>query len=226
MPEDRSTSTANWDGLTAVWSIKDNKLVLDSVKYWIYDIDSGQNTPHFVSDYLLKSIFQNAGYEPLIASWYNGTMRVAKGKRIYYEHSGFMRNYEIELHLRFENGQVVDKTLYNNKILADGFTITGRLNEDNRVIKELFPVDPQKYPELKGKRIVVYIKDIKVDAEGNLIDYKLEVHIANKHYSKFQQLEDEINGMVKAIKTWKTLLINGEIRPEYKSFIFRLDFDE
>ncbi|MBO4814685.1 MAG: hypothetical protein J5523_06990 [Muribaculaceae bacterium] len=226
LPEDRTTSTANWDGYTAVWSIKDNKLVLDSVKYRIYHKDNGQNTSHFLSKFSLENIIKNAGYEPFVASWYNGTMRVAKGERIYYEHSGFMRNYETELHLKFEKGEVVDKTLYNNKILVDGFTITGNLIEDMKMIKELFPVNPNEYPELKGKKIGVSIKDIKVDAEGNLIDYILEVHVADKHYAKFQQLEDEINNMVKAIKPWKTLLINGEIRAEYKSIVFGLNFDE
>jgi hypothetical protein len=212
LPEERNTSTANWDGYTAVWSIKDNKLVLESVS------DLSQDK--------LTNIFQKAGYEPLVASWYNGTMRVSKGKRIYYEHSGFMRNYETELHLKFKNGEVVDKTLYNNKILADGFTITGRFIEDERMIKELFPVDFSKYPELKGKKIAISITDLKVDAEGKLIDYNLGVHSIDKSYVKYQQLKDEINSMVKAIKTWKTLLINGEIRPEHKTLFFRLDYKE
>lgn len=175
----------------------------------------------------LISIFQNAGCEPLVASWYNGTMRVAKGKRIYYEHSGFRRNYETELHLKIENGVVVDSSLYNNKILTDGFAITGRYN-DNDLIKKLFPVDPNKYPELKGKKIVVSITNIKVDAEGNLIDCNLEVVVpgVDKSYAKFQQLEDEINNMTKAIKPWRTLLINGEVKSENKNFIFKLDLTE
>ncbi|MBR5639301.1 MAG: hypothetical protein IKW83_05995 [Muribaculaceae bacterium] len=211
LPQDRNWTTANWDGYTAVWSIKDNKLVLESVSNLSQD--------------KLISIFQNTGYEPLVASWYNGTIRVAKGKCIYYVHSGFMRNYEAELHLEIVNGEVVDKTLYNNKILADGFAITGRTN-NNDLTKKLFPVDPNKYPELKGVKIVVSIEDIKVDAEGNLIDCNLGVHGVDKSYAKYQQLEDEINNMAKAIKPWRTLLINGEIRPENKNIIFKIDFDE
>lgn len=211
LPRDRNWSTANWDGYTAIWSIKDNKLVLESVS----------NLPKET----LKSIFKKVGYEPFVASWYNGTMRVAKGKCIFYEHSGFMRNYETELHLKFNNGEVVDKTLYNNKILADGFTIKGRVGYD-AYMKRLFPVDINKYPELKGKKIAVSIRDIKVDEEGNIIDYNLEIHHVDKSYDKYQQLIDDVNSMIKAIKTWKTLLINGEVRPEYKSFIFGLDFDE
>ena len=36
LPEERSITTANWDGYTAYWSISQEKLCLDSIKYNLY----------------------------------------------------------------------------------------------------------------------------------------------------------------------------------------------
>ena len=40
LPSERSISTANWDGFTAYWSIKQNVLYLDSVRSEHYDSDT------------------------------------------------------------------------------------------------------------------------------------------------------------------------------------------
>lgn len=225
LPKDRGSNTANWDGYTAVWSIKNKHLLLDSVIYTMFNKDTKKYSSHKVAKSTLKNIFKSAGLKPLYASWYNDTMRVAQGKCIYYEHMAFIRNYETELHLKIKNGKVINKTLYHNKILIDGFSINGRFNNDD-LIKKHFSVDSNKYPELKGKKVVFSIKDIKVDTEGNIIDYNWVGLNVDKSYAKYQQLKDEIDNMIKTIKPWKTLLINGEVRPEHNFLSLLLNFRE
>lgn len=43
LPTKRSTSTANWDGFTAYWSIKQDVLYLDNILCEYYDILTGED---------------------------------------------------------------------------------------------------------------------------------------------------------------------------------------
>ena len=52
---------------------------------------------------------------PLFADWFTGTLRIPKGKRLHYVHMGFGSVYEEEIHVKIENGVVVEKKVIDNR---------------------------------------------------------------------------------------------------------------
>jgi len=52
---------------------------------------------------------------PLFAEWFTGTLRIPKGKRLHYVHMGFGSVYEEEIHVKIENGVVVEKKVIDNR---------------------------------------------------------------------------------------------------------------
>ena len=86
-------STACWRRYIATWEIKDGRFYLANV----------MGRYKLVSD------------TPLFAHWFSGVLRVPKGKLLQYVHMGFATVYEQELHIKIENGVVVETTVVDNR---------------------------------------------------------------------------------------------------------------
>ena len=52
---------------------------------------------------------------PLFAHWFSGVLRVPRGKLLQYVHMGFATVYEQELHIKIENGVVMETTVVDNR---------------------------------------------------------------------------------------------------------------
>ena len=50
LPEDRSWTTANWDGYTAWWSIRENRLCLDSIMVEFYNKETQQHITRCIDE--------------------------------------------------------------------------------------------------------------------------------------------------------------------------------
>ena len=217
LPKDRSTFSSNWDGYTGYWSIKNDKLVLDSIKVTIDKYDTykelykewEESIPSSDMQKVFKSYYDK---DDIIASWLTGTIRIGKGRWITYLHQGFLRNQEYEQFIAIDRGNVTGRKSYHNKVVVDGFSFS--MFKSREEIKAKFPLDFKSYPELdEENRILFIIRDIQLDSLGNLLDCHVKASLPNQEEDRIQSLEGLENSlklMLKRISPWKTLYINGE----------------
>lgn len=212
LPEKRVKSTANWDGLIGCWSIKANKLVLDSMIVEMYTDKRGEYETVRVAKDIIDDIFAKyttAGN--VVATWFSGTLRAASGKTLLYEHSAFYRYLEHEIVIDVKNGEVVKMRRYNNCMLTDGFTFRGTKYDD---MWKTIDINPKKYADLNGcSRIYFKIEDMKFNKKGKLLSCKVTAtpYTDNKKGDAHRAIAADMEKALKKIKPWKTYMINGDI---------------
>jgi hypothetical protein len=86
-------STACWRRYVGTWEIQEGCFYLVAI----------------VGSYALT------GSGPLIADWFTGVLRVPHGKVLEHIHIGFASVYEFELHIRIEDGRVIDRRTISNR---------------------------------------------------------------------------------------------------------------
>ena len=207
LPEGRGVNTANWAGYTAYWSIRQEKLFLDSIQYEVYDDTSAKKfrTERLSSDILLRVFNKYAEGECIVAKWLNRDIRAAKGKMLYYVHSEYHRNYENERIISIAQGEVCDTKEYQNYVV-DGFSFD---NCSAKELREKFPLHIERYPELADvKRVVFKIEKASVDAHGNLVECKVRVMKPGSN----ERLAAEMERAMKACRPWRVMFINGQYR--------------
>lgn len=207
LPEGRGVNTANWAGYTAYWSIRQEKLFLDSIQYEVYDDASAKKfrTERLSSDILLRVFNKYAEGECIVAKWLNRDIRAAKGKMLYYVHSEYHRNYENERIISIAQGEVCDTKEYQNYVV-DGFSFDNCRPDE---LREKFPLHIERYPELADvKRVVFKIEKASVDAQGNLVECKVRVMKPGSN----ERLAAEMAEAMKACRPWRVMFINGEYR--------------
>lgn len=217
LPKERSWSTANWDGYTGYWSIRDERLCLDSITVEMYDQETKQSHEQRIAEAdmhrLFKDYYTDGG---IVATWLSKNIRAAKGKKIYYQHSGYERNHEHEQVLTVKNGKVTACQAYHNKVVTEGFSLSDLKGQED--IKARFPLHLEAYPELEGvKRIIFSVQHVRLDASGNLLDCDVTAKVRfqdEKELRNIEGLAKEMKAMLKDIRPWKTLFINGEYVPE------------
>jgi hypothetical protein len=92
------TSTANWRGYQATWSIVDNQLFLNRIT------GTYQNERGTLKRLNLKLIFGSA--DPVMANWYSGTLKVPDGRLLKYVHAGYGSQYQKEHRIMVSKGVV------------------------------------------------------------------------------------------------------------------------
>ena len=201
--EERGFVTSNWSGYTAYWSIQQERLCLDSVCYDVYGSET--KTVRLSSD-LLRRIFKKyVDGKSIVATWFTGDLRLAKGKKIYYVHSGYQRHYESERIVTIDHGKVCGMKDYQNYVV-DGFAFDKKI-KNNAELREMFPLHLEKYPELAGiKRIVFSVRRARVDDQGHLVECELKVLRPDDN----PLLADEMAQAMKSYYPWRVYYINGE----------------
>ena len=205
LPPERSFITSNWDRFTAYWSIKQDVLYLDSIRYMQYDSDTKDDKVKRMPSATLFRVFKKyVTGDHIVGSWLTGDIRVAKGKVIYYQHMGFERNYEEEQIISIDKGIVTGKKVYHNYVI-DGFSFDKVKN--NTELRRLFPIHIELYPELaNAERIVFRIEKARVNDQGILEECEVKVLKPSDN----QRLATEMEGLLKAYHPWKVSFINGE----------------
>jgi hypothetical protein len=145
----------------------------------------------------------------IAASWVSGKFRAAKGKVIYYQHSGFERNYEEETILDIDKGKVIGKKEYHN-FVKDGFAFDKlEQNGAQEMLRKILLLHIERCPELANvKRLTFRVKRARVDENGNLVECDVKVVKPDAN----PQLATEIAEALKAYHPWKVYFINGEYR--------------
>ena len=208
LPKERGINTANWAGYTAYWSIQQEKLYLDSIRYVIYDSAQKSRTECLPSKAMRRIFKKYASRKRIVATWFNNEIRVAKGKQLYYVHEGYTRNYEHERVISIEQGKVCGTKDYQNYVV-DGFSFDKYRPNNKAELREKFPLHIEQYPELADvKRILFNIKRARVDAQGNLVECEVKVLRPNDN----PRLAAEMAEAMKAYRPWRVMFINGEYR--------------
>ena len=210
LPSDRCQSTANWGGYVGYWSVRNGMLVLDSIR--IEHLKDGECVVATLPNSFIRRVYK--AYDEngiVVARWYTGTLRLAQGKMIRYEHDGWNRNYETEMELTVRNGIVVDSVEYHNRIVCEGFDFESLSMQDWDSLQQGFRPIAKKHPQLEGKeRIFFMVSDFVVDPQGNLVDIaKVRCH-AQLDENLGQQLALEFKHYLMSICPWKVLYINGK----------------
>lgn len=208
LPKERGISTSNWAGYTAYWSIQQEKLYLDSIRYVIYESAQNSRTECLPSKAMRRIFKKYVSRKRIVATWFNNEIRVAKGKQLYYVHDGYTRNYEHERIISIEQGKVCGTKDYQNYVV-EGFSFDKYRPNNKTELREKFPLHIEQYPELAdAKRIVFNIKRARVDAQGNLVECEVKVIRPNDN----PRLAAEMAEAMKAYRPWRVMFINGEYR--------------
>ena len=212
LPEKRAKTTANWDGLVGCWSIKANKLVLDSMIVEKYTDKRGEYKTVRVGKEVINDIFAKyttAG--KVVATWFSGTVRAASGKTLLYEHSAFNRYSEHKIIIDVKNGEVVKMQQCDNSMLTNGFTFKGTKYDD---LWKTIDINPKKYADLNGcSRVSFKIEDMKFNKKGQLLSCKVTAtpYTDKKKGTAHRAIAADMEKALKKIKPWKTFMINGDI---------------
>lgn len=221
LPEKHGHSTANWAGYTACWSIRKNKLYLDSINYQLYDGSSPLGRTEYLSSDAMLRVFEKYTDRSgnIVAKWLNDDIRVAKGKMLYYVHDGFERYYDNERIISIKHGEVCGIKDYQNYVI-EGFAFDNNYPNGNSPtlstshkkitkLSQMFPLHIEQYPELAdAKRIIFKIRKACVDSQGHLVECEVKVMTPNDN----PRLATEMAEALKAYYPWRVLYINGEYR--------------
>lgn len=201
LPERRDWSTANGDGYTAFWEIKNGYLCLKQI-----EIEILGSIQTYDTEALKKPFAPYYKKKEIRASWFSGEVRAGCGKHIRYVHDGFDRNFETEQILTIQNGKVIKAVTYHN------YRVPGlKINEASKIISRRFPW--WKFPEYRGKNIVCIICDTEMSKDGHFLDcYISKMYLLYSH----KQIEEDVS-LIRAIKEtlrsiypWETIVANGK----------------
>ena len=219
LPEHRSQATSNWDGYLGYWSLDGDLLVLDSVVYDVYENKfwRQESLPLEAMREVFGDYYRNGRIEASFVTW--DRMRVAQGQQIYYEHDAWNRYYETEMILKVEQGRVVERTLYHNRVAMEGFNFEDLYdNEKDKEFKIGFAPVLRKYPELdKVDRIYFSLSNWYFDTLGNMTDVEVKA-FCRGHEDIQPQLAAEFKHYLKSIRPWKIWYINGAYTHIYRGW--------
>ena len=227
LPKERSRSTANWEGYTSYWSLKKRKLCLDSIRVGLYNKETQEtwfmNIPQSDMRKLFKDYLRKGR---IVASWFNGEIRVGRGQLVRYRHLAYDRNHENEIFFMFSRGRVKAKEEWQNRLI-DGYSFTSlRYQMKPEEVRTLLPLHPERFPELDNVKEVSFSVVInEVDSLGRIADCKVSsrIWIDDKHQAKsisHQGIEEEMKQRIMAVHPWKTTYLYGKYSPFEKADAF------
>lgn len=211
LPEDRSWSTANWEGFLSYWSVEDDYLVLDSVVYKMSDKNTKQSWQKVLSQAAMQEALADyCRNGKVVATWVTHTLRAAQGKLIYYEHDAWERYHETEQHLEVKEGRIVGRKFHHNRVVVDGFDITQGQIEQWDEFQKGFAIILHRHHELDTVDKVYYtLRDCTIDSLGNLTVG--EVKVWGKGTQTIADvLVEEFRQYLVEKRPWKVYFINGE----------------
>lgn len=221
LPKKRCYSTANWEGYTGYWTIKDQQLYLLKVEVEMYENEDDESYILTLDADTLKSIF--APYytqDGIFAQWFSRDARAAKGKAIRYQHADFNRNLEEEYIMTIRNGKVLNEKHWHNSRKA-GLKLGDSLTE----LEKRFPI--HLFPELQGKRIFILLSGCEMLSDGHFVDCHVIIDLPDTTKS----INDQDHPFIKAFKDtmksiypWEVLYINGRYTMEFNTITFPIMF--
>lgn len=213
LPKDRSWSTANWDGFTSYWEIIYGRLYLKKIVVYMYDRLLKKEYDITYSAHDLKELFApHYTAHGIRADWVTDKeFRMGRGEVLIYFHAAYNRNYEEELILSVDSGEVTSHKYWRNSIAKEGLEIEEAMK---RTMTE-FPVD--RFPILNERRTVLQVRDFKLHPDGRFIDCNARLHLRNEAKEVIEDQNHPIiqaaKGTMRNIYPWKVYCIYGEFTP-------------
>lgn len=211
LPEERNWNTANWNGYMGVWEIKNHQLYLQKV---IIEMSENQKTEKKEVQGL-ESFFSDFKTDNgIFASWFSGKIRIGRGDVIRMGTGGFDRNYMEESILTIKDGVIIDRVSYHNS-RKEGAGLT----QIRDTLLAYFPW--QKFPEIIEKRLIIFLSDFDLTADGRYVDSNVKIRL-DKVMTEDQNhpIITTVKKQLREIYPWEVLYINGKYRPEYQRFTF------
>jgi len=101
----RPINTANWRGYVASWEVSEDALYLVGVSATY----ANGSTP------IIKEIFGDVNEQGrVMASWFSGELRIARGKVVHYVYMGYHSTFEQEIFLTVGDGLVTGTRVEEN----------------------------------------------------------------------------------------------------------------
>lgn len=220
LPEKRSISTANWDGYTAFWIIKDRQLYLQKIEVDVYNKEKNEEYHvNFNADNLKKVFAPYYVPNGIHAKWFSGEIRTGRGKIIRYVHSGFDRNMEEECVIKIKKGKITRHHQYRNYKKAGV-----NLKDVNAELTSRFPF--HLFPEIKNRKTIFFLSNFKMHPDGHFIDCHVIAYLHDKTKKMIEkQRHPIIRAFKRAMKTvypWTIFYINGKYTMEFQNFTIPL----
>ena len=214
LPDDRIRSTANWGGDVCFWSLDGEWLVLDSVKYEVWNDKSSQTKleSHWekLSQATLREAFKDYCRDGrIVASWYTHTLKVGRGEVVYADPELINSHLESEMLLEMVEGRLVKRTEFHNRVVVEGVDVSKWPNEQWIEFQKGFLPVLRKHPELDTiDRVFFSVRNAAVDSLGNMTD--CEVKTLGKNIPIPDVLAKEFKQYLMNIRPWKVYLFNDE----------------
>lgn len=216
LPELKVESTANWDCHIGYWSLDGDLLVLDSIVVEVYEDSTykeshKESLPQSTMRKVFGDYYRNGRIEATFVTADN--IRATQGKRIFYEHMGWNRHYETELVFNVEQGRVMKRTLYHNRIAVEGYYFDENDFEGFDKFKAGFAPVLLQYQELSNvDRIIFSISQWTFDTLGNMTDVDVKARCRD-HEDIEPLLAAEFKQYLMSIRPWRLWYLNGEYTP-------------
>lgn len=152
------TSTACWRGYIAVFDISGDRLYLKEIEECHGDRKAELKR-------MFKEKFQNGR---VFASWYTGTLRCPRGKMTKYVHMGYMSEFERELVIDIENGEVQAVDEFKNPPIEipDGYKMINFISFKAVLPGILEECDPGKRSSESENRYCLESEDRSLSLKG------------------------------------------------------------
>ena len=205
IPENQIFDASNWGGY---WSIKNDMLVLDSVRV-------ATDKHYSIPDPVLKKIFsQYVRDGQIVASWFSKNVRAGKGKWLLgHTFLAAKQHFETEMELDLQGGRLTARRLYTNARLVKGFSLD-HFNQMPAAMRDsLISIDASRHPELKEiARLFVRIRKPVLDVYGNLLDCQVKaIGRIQDERKEFPRVADDVKRKLQEIKPWQVCRINGKL---------------
>ena len=216
LPDNRRSSTRNWDGYTAFWKIQGGYLCVQRMEVYRYDKTSGKDSTLIYGTEALQIPFAPY-YEhgKIQARWVSGELRAGKGDLVWYVHTGFYRNMETERVLHITNGKVMKTVTFHN-YKKPGLKME---NAQNEIIRR-FPWE--RFPEYKDQRLFFLASNFQVTADGHLKDCYIHSIFLRPALKRIEDdnhpLAIAFKEVLKSIYPWEILFINGKYTMGYTNY--------
>lgn len=220
LPEERSQSTANWDGFLGYWSLDGDRLILDSVTFDVPE--DGDYDEYALNEAVMHEVFGNY-YRGgrIVATWVTGVLRVAQGEMLLYQHDGWVRHYETEMLLEVEQGRVAKRTLHHNRMVVDGLCLDEYKNDTQwAAFRDGFLPILRQHRELDTvDKVYFMLRNCVADSLGHITDIDVQVRYRGRK-DNVTEVAEEFKQYIMSFYPWRVMRINGEYIAIWHSWTF------
>lgn len=208
---------AGRDDVRGYWSVKEQRLVLDSVGY----LSEGDNYATLGRRAFRKITRPYRRHGQVEASWISDEVWLGAEEGMRYEGNLFPLNRELEAVLYVKNGRIDSCKNYRNYVWP-GLTFKDVVHPDS--IERHFPL--ADIPELRDKQVWVEVKLFPYRYGRGFDSCQATVRLRKPDtlsVAARQRLKKEVEASFMAIYPWKEYLIHGEPMLDIPHFMFPIN---